>query len=145
MLRSASRNISNPRLVAGASRRSFESSCASVKGLAGDPGTASTACRRTEPDRVCTATDAGMPAPAWSLSRASVPSLTRFCRSAKAMLRARRARIPISRGTRTDDLQKTLYWDDEAVPDTVDDVDEWLASGAQRFADAVFDPSEASG
>jgi putative DNA primase/helicase len=71
-----------------------------------------------------------------------VPSMTRFGRAAKTMLESRLKRLPINRRGRTDELQKVFYWDDQAVPDACDDVDDWLRRTCQKFADAIDDPVE---
>ena len=71
-----------------------------------------------------------------------VPSQTRFCRTAKTMLKARVRRLVINRGGRTDELPKTYYWDDEAMPDTCEDPDAWVQKLCQKFADAVDVPAE---
>lgn len=71
-----------------------------------------------------------------------VPSLTRFGRAAKAMLRAKVGRMQVRWGTTNDTNAKTYYWDEGAVPDSCEDVDEWVKQQCQRLADAVFDAND---
>jgi putative DNA primase/helicase len=69
-----------------------------------------------------------------------VPSMTRFGRQAKVRFRAGVKRLMLLKGSRTDDHQRTIYWDEEAIPDTVERLDVWLRDAVQKFRDAAFDP-----
>jgi len=65
-----------------------------------------------------------------------VPSIVRFGRAAKTVLRHRTGRF-YPRARSTQERQLTAYWNEEAIPDSCEDVDEWLARECQKFGDAV--------
>lgn len=72
-----------------------------------------------------------------------VPSNARFGRTAKLHLKQRVQQFPLFYGSREDKRPWRVYWAEDAVPDTVTNIVDWLPSAAQAFHNALLGDGDA--